>query len=67
MNLSVVEAMWDNLDHLSPREGGSRRALVAFVDDCPGHGRRCVINAEPAWNAKRTFVIGLDRSVSWYV
>jgi dTDP-glucose 4,6-dehydratase len=72
-NLDVVEAICDLLDRLSPAaDGGSRRALIAHVEDRPGHDQRYAIDAgrirrELGWRPRETFASGLERTVRWYL
>ena len=70
-NLQVVEAICDLVDELAPRTG-SRRDLIAFVTDRPGHDARYAIDAskierELGWLPKRDFVGGLRETVKWYL
>ncbi len=72
-NLQVVEAICDILDELRPRAAaGSRRDLIAFVTDRPGHDRRYAIDCtkierELGWTPSRTFEEGLADTVRWYL
>lgn len=72
-NLAVVEAICDLLDARRPWEGGgSRRDLITFVDDRPGHDRRYAIDpskleTELGWKAQETFDSGLAQTVDWYL
>ena len=72
-NLTVVEAICDTLDRLSPRAGGgSRREQIAFVADRPGHDLRYAIDAsrietELGWRAEETFETGLEKTIRWYL
>jgi dTDP-glucose 4,6-dehydratase len=72
-NLAVVEAICDTLDKLSPRPGGgSRRALISFVSDRPGHDLRYAIDAtrietELGWRAQESFETGLEKTVRWFL
>jgi dTDP-glucose 4,6-dehydratase len=71
-NLQVVEAIADLLDEFSPLGTGSRRRLITFVGDRPGHDLRYAIDAtkietELGWNAKHTFDSGLRNTVQWYL
>jgi dTDP-glucose 4,6-dehydratase len=72
-NLAVVEAVCDLLDARRPLAGGgSRRALIEFVDDRPGHDRRYAIDPSKAerelgWRAQESFETGLARTVDWYL
>lgn len=72
-NLQVVHAIADQLDAVRPLGGGrSRRDLIAFVADRPGHDQRYAIDAskletELGWRAQETFETGLARTVQWYL
>lgn len=72
-NLAVVQAICDTLDRLVPRAGGeSRRSLIRFVPDRPGHDLRYAIDAgrierELGWRAQETFESGLEKTVRWYL
>lgn len=72
-NLQVVEAICDLLDERRPlAEGGSRRSLIRFVEDRPGHDRRYAIDPAKAerelgWKVGRTFEQGLAETVDWYL
>src|SRR4029077_18435621 len=70
-NLAVVEMICDALDRLVP-EGPSRRRLITFVADRPGHDHRYAIDAtkleaELGWRALETFESGLNKTVRWYL
>ncbi|KAB0679043.1 dTDP-glucose 4,6-dehydratase [Aureimonas leprariae] len=72
-NLSVVEAICDVLDRIRPpARATSRRELIRFVPDRPGHDLRYAtdasrIEAELGWRAKETFDTGLEKTVRWFV
>ena len=71
-NLAVVEAIADILDQEVPLRTGSRRNLITFVGDRPGHDLRYAIDAskienELGWKAKYTFATGLKDTISWYM
>lgn len=70
-NLHVVESICDLLDDMSPRAAGSRRGLISFVADRPGHDRRYAIDAsklerELGWRADENFESGLAKTVRWF-
>lgn len=70
-NLSVVETICDVLDDLVPADR-SRRELITFVTDRPGHDHRYAIDAtkletELGWRAEETFETGLRKTVRWYL
>ena len=71
-NLEIVEMICDILDELSPRRAGSRRELISFVKDRPGHDRRYAMDArkierELGWRPKETLESGIRKTVRWYL
>jgi len=71
-NLEVVETICDLVDELAPRAGDSRRKLITFVKDRPGHDRRYAMDArkierELGWRPKETFATGIRKTVRWYL
>jgi dTDP-glucose 4,6-dehydratase len=72
-NLTIVETICDLLDELRPNpEIGSRRKLITFVKDRPGHDRRYAMNSEKiqrelGWQPRRTLEIGLLETIQWYL
>ncbi|WP_062011511.1 dTDP-glucose 4,6-dehydratase [Aureimonas sp. AU4] len=72
-NLTVVETICDTLDrHAPPLNTGSRRQLIDFVTDRPGHDLRYAIDAtrietELGWRAEETFDTGLEKTIRWYL
>jgi len=72
-NLDVVTTICDLVDEIRPDEGlGSRRKLITFVKDRPGHDRRYAIDAskiarELGWSPSEKFESGLRRTVRWYL
>ncbi len=70
-NIDVVELLCDLVDEFLPGEG-SRRELITFVTDRPGHDHRYAIDAsrmsdELGWKPSVTFAEGLRASVRWYL
>ena len=70
-NLEVVHAIIDRLDALRPI-AGSRRSLITFVKDRPGHDLRYAIDAskikrELGWSPVESFESGLEKTVAWYL
>jgi dTDP-glucose 4,6-dehydratase len=70
-NLQVVHAICDLLDELSPTRQ-SRRELISFVADRPGHDRRYAIDpskiqAELGWTPAESFESGLRKTIRWYL
>ncbi len=72
-NLAVVEAICDLVDdRAAPAAVGSRRELIDFVDDRPGHDLRYAIDIakirdELGWTPSVTFDEGLAATVDWYL
>lgn len=72
-NLEVVHAICDLLDELRPDASlASRRDLVTFVRDRPGHDFRYAIDPtcierELDWHPRETFESGLRTTVEWYL
>jgi len=71
-NIDVVTAICDLVDELRPGLGRSRRTLIAFVADRPGHDRRYAIDAgkiarELGWKPAEGFESGLRKTVKWYL
>jgi dTDP-glucose 4,6-dehydratase len=70
-NIDVVHRICDLVDALSP-SGRSRRELIRFVADRPGHDQRYAIDAtrlesELGWRARHDFDSGLAATVHWYL
>jgi dTDP-glucose 4,6-dehydratase len=70
-NLQVVEYICDFLDEVRPT-GRSRRELIQFVTDRPGHDRRYAIDAskiqaEIGWKPSVAVEEGLRRTIRWYL
>ena len=70
-NLEVVETICDLVDEMAPA-ATSRRELVSFVQDRPGHDQRYAIDCskiarELGWRPKETFESGLRKTVRWYL
>jgi len=72
-NIEAVELICDLVDELRPRPGlPSRRELITFVADRPGHDRRYAIDAaritdELGWKPEHTFEQGVRETVLWYL
>jgi dTDP-glucose 4,6-dehydratase len=71
-NLQVVETICGQLDRSMPPQQGSRRRLISFVTDRPGHDRRYAIDASKiehdlGWRAQETLETGLENTVRWYL
>jgi dTDP-glucose 4,6-dehydratase len=70
-NIAIVEMICDLVDELAPA-GVSRRRLITFVKDRPGHDRRYAIDfsklhEELGWSPVESFASGLRKTVVWYL
>jgi dTDP-glucose 4,6-dehydratase len=72
-NIDVVHTICDLLDaRAEPLPSGSRRGLIQFVTDRPGHDKRYAIDAtkletELGWRAENTFETGIAATIDWYL
>ena len=71
-NLQVVYAICDILDGMKPVFGESRRDLVTFVKDRPGHDQRYAIDSSKlqdslGWSPVESFSSGIKKTVKWYL
>lgn len=72
-NIRLVEMICDVLDELrEPPAGESRRKLITFVKDRPGHDRRYAIDCsrlrrELGWEPEESLPTGLRKTIQWYL
>jgi dTDP-glucose 4,6-dehydratase len=72
-NLDIVGRICDTLDYLRPpKTVKSRRDLITFVTDRPGHDRRYAIDAryikeKLGWAPAYKFEQGLFKTIEWYL
>jgi dTDP-glucose 4,6-dehydratase len=71
-NIQVVHTLCDILDEVAPNSGKSRRDLITFVKDRPGHDQRYAIDSsklqnELGWKPEETFESGIRKTVQWYL
>jgi dTDP-glucose 4,6-dehydratase len=72
-NLEVVRQICDLVDELaSAARPGSRRDLIEFVADRPGHDFRYAVDSatierELGWSPAESFATGLRKTVRWYL
>lgn len=72
-NIAIVEMICDILDEVLPVSAGySRKKLIMFVKDRPGHDRRYAINFSKLqkalhWTPKESFSSGLRKTIVWYL
>jgi dTDP-glucose 4,6-dehydratase len=70
-NLTIVETICDLVDEIKP-VGTSRRELIHYVKDRPGHDRRYAMDSTKieqtlGWKATFTLETGLEETVHWYL
>ncbi len=71
-NIEIVETICQLVDEMAPVAGKSRKDLITYVKDRPGHDRRYAIDArkierELGWKPKETFETGIRKTVRWYL
>lgn len=72
-NIDIVETICDIVDEMAGRRRTeSRRELITFVKDRPGHDRRYAMDAtkierELGWRPLETFESGIQKTVRWYL
>lgn len=70
-NLTIVKMICDFIDEIEP-DSSSRRRLIEFVKDRPGHDRRYAMDSgkiyrELGWLPNYTLENGLRETVKWYL
>jgi len=72
-NIETVTLVCDLLDEMVPKaDRSSRRDLIRFVDDRPGHDLRYAIDCgklekELGWSPQESFETGLKKTIQWYL
>jgi dTDP-glucose 4,6-dehydratase len=72
-NIDIVHLICDLIDEAAPRPGlPSRRSLITFVTDRPGHDRRYAIDSsrierELGWRPAESFETGIRKTIAWYL
>jgi len=72
-NIRIVEMICDIMDGLVPPGNGlSRRELITFVKDRPGHDRRYAIDCTRlrktlSWAPEESFETGIRKTIRWYL
>ena len=72
-NIDTVNMLCDVLDEMQPRaDHSSRRNLITFVKDRPGHDFRYAIDCsklekELGWSPLESFETGLKKTIQWYL
>lgn len=72
-NINIVEQICDILDKtVAKLPDRSRRKLITFVKDRPGHDRRYAIDfaklkGELGWEPAESFESGIAKTIQWYI
>ena len=71
-NNYIAKAICELLDSLKPKENGSYKDQLSFVEDRAGHDRRYAIDAtkietELGWKAQENFESGIRKTIQWYL
>lgn len=71
-NLELVEMLLDAVDEATGKPVGTRRPLIQFVTDRPGHDFRYALDSSPVqqelgWKPTHDLKSGLSRTVAWYL
>ncbi len=72
-NIKIVKLICDYIDGIEkPKQCGSRRELITFVKDRPGHDRRYAIDSakiqdELNWFPDESFETGIGKTIKWYL
>lgn len=71
-NLYIAETICEIIDRKKPKPEGSRKDLITFVTDRPGHDRRYAIDAskiehELDWKAEENFESGIEKTIDHYI
>ncbi|MFQ5329114.1 MAG: dTDP-glucose 4,6-dehydratase [Thermodesulfobacteriota bacterium] len=80
-NINIVHLLCDLVDEMVAKDNklksafplkGSRRELITFVKDRPGHDQRYAIDCtklekELGWQPVETFETGIGKTIKWYI
>jgi dTDP-glucose 4,6-dehydratase len=72
-NIDVVHIICDLIDEMAGKRGGkTRRELITYVKDRPGHDRRYAIDCskierELGWKPEESFETGIRKTIRWYL
>ncbi len=71
-NLEIVNHICEILDKKKPKDNGSYKNQITFVQDRAGHDRRYAIDAtkienELSWKANEDFKSGIELTIDWYL
>lgn len=72
-NIQIVETICDLIDNLPAMSGKpSRKTLITYVKDRPGHDRRYAIDStklknDLSWTPDESFQTGIEKTLKWYL
>lgn len=71
-NNYIATRICETLDDLKPKQKGSYKDLITYVEDRAGHDRRYAIDATKieiglGWKAEENFESGIIKTVEWYL
>ncbi len=71
-NNYIAQHICQILDELNPKQAGSYKDQITYVEDRAGHDRRYAIDAtkiesELGWQADENFETGIEKTVKWYL
>ena len=71
-NNYIAQTICKLLDELKPKENGSYKDQISYVEDRAGHDRRYAIDAtkienQLGWEATENFESGIRKTVKWYL
>jgi len=71
-NNYIADKVCEILDELRPKEQGSYKDQLSFVEDRAGHDKRYAIDAtkietELGWQADESFETGILKTIEWYL
>ena len=71
-NNYIVNKICELLDEMTPKESGSYKELITYVEDRAGHDRRYAIDAtklenDLGWKADENFESGIIKTIEWYL
>lgn len=70
-NNYIAQKICEVLDQINPKEKGSYKDQISYVEDRAGHDRRYAIDAtkienELGWRADENFESGIIKTINWY-
>lgn len=71
-NNYIANKICEILDDLKPKEKGSYKDQISYVEDRAGHDKRYAIDASKieqklGWEAKENFESGIQKTIAWYL